>query len=296
MSAGTISDVSKWVNNSDLDYFAAFVRAYIPLNTWMNYNFNQDGDMNDSEMIEATQTQSSAFKDKVTDMIVNNAEFKQKMGFLHISLIDHPVLNKGSKILLNIILNSNPCTVSDDNDSSYSYKVEYQANYLDKLNFQAEVNNVFSVGIPEATVTSRTLQKRIAKIPVRTETVKTTITPSAAGSTPIVITQNKYDITNLENNTSISFITNSRWKKLKKCYENVRPFIEYDLVESGRSSIDLGVVKYKYDIENIYRSLIDTMYKLRCSLFHGTVTPDSDENLTYKAAYDVLNMMVKKLV
>jgi len=49
------------------------------------------------------------------------------------------------------------------------------------------------------------------------------------------------------------------------------------------------------DSEQLCKGIIEILYKLRNTLFHGEIVPDSDTNKVYEPAYQILYTLIQAL-
>ena len=57
----------------------------------------------------------------------------------------------------------------------------------------------------------------------------------------------------------------------------------------------MGQFKFVKDKEYIAQGLIEILYNLRNSLFHGELTPNKEANKIYGAAYKILRELIEAL-
>lgn len=58
----------------------------------------------------------------------------------------------------------------------------------------------------------------------------------------------------------------------------------------------MGEYNFVDDNNKISRGIVEILYLLRCSLMHGELSPDNNAKLVYQYAYEILRMILKKLV
>jgi hypothetical protein len=57
----------------------------------------------------------------------------------------------------------------------------------------------------------------------------------------------------------------------------------------------MGQIKFVKDSENVAKGLIEVLYNLRNSLFHGELIPNKEANKIYGAAYKILRELIEAL-
>jgi hypothetical protein len=107
----------------------------------------------------------------------------------------------------------------------------------------------------------------------------------------IEISQSKYDRNGLINNIDYkNRLSAEQQKNLLACYKVICP--EMPLLSSGSDALNIGDYQFVNDPPLISQAIIETIYKLRCVLFHGKIVPDKDIARIYEPAYHILKMLV----
>ena len=87
---------------------------------------------------------------------------------------------------------------------------------------------------------------------------------------------------------------------LLACYKAVMPDSVMNLLDGVNpkdksQSYMMGQIKFVKDSENVAKGLIEVLYNLRNSLFHGELIPNKEANKIYGAAYKILRELIEAL-
>ena len=66
----------------------------------------------------------------------------------------------------------------------------------------------------------------------------------------------------------------------------------HNLLSPSRDHLEIGSFKFVNNANLIARAIIETLYQLRNSLFHGEITPDSQTQRVYQPAYLILKSII----
>ena len=86
---------------------------------------------------------------------------------------------------------------------------------------------------------------------------------------------------------------------LKYFYGEINPYTIESVLKKTVSDKDKNIFLNIHFIDNnekISMALVDILYLLRCSLMHGEVLPDKNSIEVYKYAYEILAMILKKMI
>lgn len=254
----------EWKSLADIDYFSAFVKAYIPFNAWMNISYPTLD--TDRAKINKIKKNSNTFRDKICALLnadnQDGSQFRSLLGELHDLLENHYINNQDKRIsFTNVTIGKNTINVSEDSWRGIGFRVQY--------------------GNGTSTETNSLIKRR-------------------NGTSIFHLSQPNYDIEALKSNAN--FISQSQEYKshLLNCYKNVEPYIQKDFT-TGFNAMDqeayfvCGNYKFIKEPENLAKGLVEILYNLRNSLFHGELIPNKEANQVYGAAYRILYMLIQSL-
>lgn len=115
---------------------------------------------------------------------------------------------------------------------------------------------------------------------------------NSAGEVFVTITQTEYDETDLINHEDYRIkLSPEQQRNLLACYKTICP--ELSLLSSDpMNNMDIGGYRFINNPLIIAQAVIETIYKLRCVLFHGEIIPDKETSRIYEPAYHILKMLV----
>lgn len=259
----------EWKRLADIDYFGLFVKSYIPFNAWMNVSYTGQDLGSDRAKINAIKKDPNPFRNKICALLnANNQEgsyFRGLIGELHDLLENHYIYNQDKRISFTcIIIGKNPTNLSTYSYRGITYRVQY------------------GNGVPGNTQTEVLIKNH-------------------AGDAIVHITQPDYDIDGLKAHQKFIAITQDERKKiLLNCYTQVEPYIVKDFttgfdINDEKSFYQCGNYKFIKEGENLAKGLIEIIYNMRNTLFHGELIPDDDANRTYGAAYKILRTLINAI-
>lgn len=191
----------EWKALADLDYFSAFVKAYIPFNAWMNVSY---ATLNtDREKINEVKKNSNPFRDKICALLnagsQEGSHFRGLLGELHDMLEKHYIHNQDKRITFtNITLGRNPENVGECSRFGIGFRVQY------------------GNGSANSTNTHSLIKKR-------------------DGSAIFNFNQSNYNIDELKANSSFVTFSTDYQNLLLDCYKKVEPYIQinFTLIPTG---------------------------------------------------------------
>ena len=254
----------EWKALADIDYFGAFVKAYIPFNAWMNISYPALN--TDREKINEIKRNSNTFRDKICALLnadnQDGSQFRSLLGELHDLLENHYINNQDKRITFtNVTIGKNPQYIYEASCRGIGFRVQYGNG---------------------ATTETKSLIKR------------------RDGTSIFHLSQPNYDIEALRANADFVAQKQEYKSHLLNCYKNVEPYIQKDFT-TGFDAADLntyfecGNYKFIKESENLAKGLIEIIYNLRNSLFHGELVPNKEANQVYGAAYRILYLLIQSL-
>lgn len=254
----------EWKALADIDYFGAFVKAYIPFNAWMNISYPALN--TDREKINEIKRNSNTFRDKICALLnANNqdgSQFRGLLGELHDSLENHYINNQDKRITFtNVTIGKNPRNISEDSWRGIGFRVQY--------------------GNGATTETQSLIKRR-------------------NGTSIFHLLQPNYDIEALRANAEFVAQNQEYKSHLLNCYKDVEPYIQRDFTTGFNAAdqntyFECGNYKFIKEPENLAKGLIEIIYNLRNSLFHGELVPNKEANQVYGAAYRILYLLIQSL-
>ena len=242
----------------DIDYYSAFIKAWIAFNSWYRSEYRE---RTDREIIEKLKTESNRFKGYIETLLDTNnntdeaISFKKNLNNLRSALVSAAIVTQerggmNQQISFSEIAINNPKTLAEGDYRVTHYKIQ------------------------------RTRQK------------VTTVVHRKNNPADVYFQfeQDRYDETELDVHADFLRLGIEQQGQCKAFYKEVRPYVVESVLRKDR---DNNII-FINERSKVSRGVIEVLYLLRCSLMHGEVTPDNNSLEVYKYAYYVLAEVLKK--
>ncbi len=242
----------------DIDYYSAFIKAWIAFNSWYRSEYRE---RTDREIIEKLKTESNRFKGYIETLLDTNnntdeaISFKKNLDNLRSALVSAAIVTQerggmNQQISFSEIAINNPKTLAEGDYRVTHYKIQ------------------------------RTRQK------------VTTLVHRKNNPADVYFQfeQDRYDETELDVHADFLRLGIEQQGQCKAFYKEVRPYVVESVLRKDR---DNNII-FINERSKVSRGVIEVLYLLRCSLMHGEVTPDNNSLEVYKYAYYVLAEVLKK--
>lgn len=262
--ATNTANVKQWLDQSEIDYFTHFVKAWIPFNAWYRHAYGVDEQ--EREILEKIKTDGNKIRTRFMANLEgtdpNAIELRSHIAALHRRLSADPLIdNKNRRISFeNVCVGTNPKT----NETFLANGRKYTAERKKKPLVQVDCEVFNKKGVVIKTITQ-------------------------PGAWDWEAFQIHPDFMALE--------VNDRPRMLE-CYKQVNPYRFQSLLAAPSDKTPLMMDTYKFadDPAAIFAGLIDVIYGMRNLLFHGVLVPDSQANRTYEPAYHLLRHLTASIV
>lgn len=251
-----------WIRKIDIDvdYYSAFIKAWIAFNSWYRSEYRE---RTDRDIIEKLKTDSNRFKGYIETMLDENnntdeaSEFRKNLNSLQSALVCAAIVTQerggvSQQISFSEIAINNPKSLSEGDYRTTHYKVQ------------------------------------------RTKESIITLVYKKNDPTSIFFNfeQQRYEETALDIHADFLHLGVEQQGQCKAFYKEVRPYVTESVLTKNREN-DIVFITERAKVS---RGIIEVLYLLRCSLMHGEVTPDHNSSEVYKYAYYVLAAILKKMV
>lgn len=244
----------------DIDYFSAFIKAWIAFNSWYRSEYQLG---TDRVIIEKLKTQNNRFKGYIETFLGanNNSEeailFNDYLPKLQSSLVNATIVTQerggvNRQITFSEIAITNPKNIAESDYRRTHYRIQ------------------------------RSNQKVITLIHKKNSPVDVLFS----------LEQEVYDETALDIHADFLRLSDEQKGQCKAFYKEVCPYVMESVLTKDRENNTIFVTER----EKVSRGIIEVLYLLRCSLMHGDVTPDESSSEVYKYAYLTLSIVLKKLI
>lgn len=253
-----------WIDAIEIkvDYFSAFMKAWIAFNAWYNFSGEITG-KNDKECIEFIASQTNRFKTYTMNLIdaedVDGSAYRESIAKLHGALL-HAAITTQEYI---------------GTRQSVSF-AEVAVKNLNALKQKDYYNYHYEC--------SRSRGK-----------TKTVVTLKTSGALVFSFEQEGHDIDVLRQQSGFISLTPTQKEQCEACYKELTPYRISSVLASGQPAKQIGAYNFVNNSGKISEAVVIILYMLRCCLAHGDISPDEASNEVYKYAYEVLCAPLKKL-
>ncbi len=255
-----------WIKEIDInvDYFSAFIKAWIAFNSWYRSKYVE---RQDKQIIDRIKLENNEFKNYIKSLISNDVadseEFKQNIGKLHKALIIATIMTQERTSTAEVISFSNIAITNMKSTCDETYR------------------------------TSRYVMKRT------NSNIEIKIVDKNNDNVLFYMNQSRYNEVELESNVDFKNLSFERQAQLKAFYKEINPYITESVIKRNPVENDKNIYNDIHFVENdekIAIAIIDILYLLRCSLMHGEVCPNKNTMKVYQYAYEILSVILKKML
>lgn len=251
-----------WIRKIDIDvdYFSAFIKAWIAFNSWYRSEYRE---RTDREIIEKLKTENNRFKGYIETLLDKNnntdeaVAFKNNLADLQAALVSAAIVTQerggvNQQISFSEIAINNPKPIAEGDYRATHYKIQ------------------------------------------RTRQSVTTLVHKKNIPTEILFKfeQEAYEETALDVHADFLRLGIEQQGQCKAFYKEICPYVTESVLTKDR---DNNII-FISERAKVSRGIVEVLYLIRCSLMHGEVTPDSNSSKVYKYAYYVLAAVLKKMV
>ncbi len=255
----------RWLDLSEIDYLGHFVRAWLAFNAWYRSAHAQT---QDRAIIEDIKWQANPMRNGVLPLLTaetsDGAEFRSNIGLLHQRLENYRL------------------EVGKGNDKS-------------PISFQ----RVFLKERPSAPQTSNYMNWTYEVRPGAVNGSVVCEVKDRNGTTRFLLNQNRYDLAGLEGAPDFAARLNANQQgQLRGLYIAFSPRLVADLTNcpgAGARQIATGAVNMMCSPENLFAGIVENVYLMRCSLFHGELVPTKDATACYEPAYRIVRRFLASI-
>lgn len=257
-----MSSYKEWIQKIDIevDYFSAFIKAWIAFNAWYRSEYRE---RKDRDIIEKLKSENNHFKGYIETLLDENNNtddaitFRSNLTFLQSALVNVPIFTQerggvNQQISFSEIAINNPKCLSEGDYRTTHYQVR------------------------------------------RTKQSITTLVHKKNSPTDIYFSfeQERYDETALDVHSDFLRLGLEQQGQCKAFYKEVCPYVIESVLCKDRDNN----IRFVTERAKVSRGIIEVLYLLRCSLMHGEVTPDNNASEVYRYAYYILATILKKMI
>jgi len=254
-------NIKQWLDQSDVDFFTHFVKAWIPFNAWYRHTYDTlrtERDILDEVKSDGNRIRTR-FMAKLDGDDPDSEEIRNHIAAMHRRLSSDPLQDRNNNRVSfeNVCIGTNPQRIATSTSYGWRYRVERVQNS----------KNVVSTVSNRANVTTCTI----------TQT-------------------NGWDIGEFEVHTCFLSLDANKRGPFRQCYEEAHPLKFSSLLASNpppRDALLMDGYHFRNDQAAIFAGLVEVLYSMRNLLFHGELVPDSQANRTYEPAYYLLRHLIR---
>ncbi len=103
-----------------------------------------------------------------------------------------------------------------------------------------------------------------------------------------------YSIDKLEEKLNERGLSEPQKQYARSCYNKLSPEEEVNLLASTNEYYEIGSFRFIKNEQYIFKALMETIYDIRCLLFHGDIDPDDHKDI-YEQAYYIVRYFIENL-
>ena len=250
-----IDHKNHWLALSEIDYLGQFVKAWLAFNAWYRNAYNEP---QDRKIINAINWEPNPVLSKLRPMLARTSEeasqFRAEIGLLHHRLENYE-LHAGKSdekeriTLRNVYLKDSPPAIKTEDCDGCDLKVERNAG----------------------------------------GNVTTNVTRRRSGRVLVTFQQNKFDLNELEFQPQFQNDLNVRLQSaLRQLYKTAGPKHYANLMVGIEVKIKCGAYDFPCGAESLFAGVVEAVYLMRNTLFHGELVPTKEAAECYEPAYRIV--------
>lgn len=251
-----IENREAWLRMSDIDYVGQFVKAWLAFNAWYRSAYSET---QDRKIVNEFKWQSNpvlnTLRPKLEAQSDESAQFRAEIGLLHQRLENFELFaGKGTEkkriTLRNVFLRHNPPAVKTDDRYGFLFRVELLANR------QVTVN----------------------------------VTKKKGGTSLVQIPATAHDLQALPTSPGFQQLSVAQQNVLRRLYAEAAPLWHCDLTshedpEPGDPVLQCGAYQFRCGKDVLFAGVVEVLYEMRCTLFHGELAPTKQAVGCYEPAF-----------
>ena len=255
----------RWMGLSEIDYLGQFVKGWMAFNAWYRSNYSE---RQDRKIINEFKWQPNPVRNKLVPLLTRSDSedadlFRADVGLLHYRLENFEIHSgrddeKERISLSQVFLKDRPPFKKTESHWNYSFTVERPG-------------------------------------PGKIETVVT----NKAGIEVVRLTQSRYCIEELDELPAFGVLPISVRPKVRNLYQQAAPrlvedLLKYDGREAGEPShIKCGSFQFPCGRQVLFAGITETIYLMRCTLFHGELEPTAQASECYEPAFRIVRRFLQ---
>lgn len=255
----------RWMGLSEVDYLGQFVKAWMAFNAWYRSTY---AERQDRKIINEFKWQPNTARNKLVPLLTRSDGedadlFRADIGLLHYRLENFEI-NSGREdekeriTLSQVFLRDLPPFKKTDSHWNYTVTVDRAG-------------------------------------PGKVETVVT----NKGGTDVVRLNQTTYQIKDLDTFPAFASLPVSVRPKVRNLYQQAAPRQVEDLLKLNQRDagepphIKCGSFQFPCGRQALFAGVAETIYQMRCTLFHGELEPTQQANECYEPAYRIVRRFLQ---
>ena len=260
-------NVQEWIKLIEVDWLGQYARTWMAFNAWYRSQFGTE--KNDGKIIEKIKNDKQEICSEIENFLSGSGtlhkSFQSDIAELHNSLVHTNIESKSKKI-------------SFESIEDYQYT---------KGTKSIEENRR---GITYKVIIHADSKQRVVRV------------ENASGENMLNKTITTEDEESFQGEKWFEKLSDSGW--FEKLSQTQRNYLKADIEDSSpihnllapdSNPTEIGLFKFTSDKKLIARALIEILYQLRNSLFHGELTPTPEIQKAYEPAYLILKWIILRV-
>jgi hypothetical protein len=258
MSNTFIDNRDAWMRLSDVDYLGQFVKSWLALNAWYRSAYTETRDRKIIDEIKWNSNPVASYLRPLLSQQSDEAEqFRAEIGLLHHRLENYEIITGKGNTKERITL-----------------------------------TNIFLKENPPCVKSGQShgCLFSVERIQNKEITVKVL---GKTGNPIYQLTQPHYNLTGLQDDPAYGKLSTSRQSYLRALYDTAAPRLIADLTNGNEASIQCGAHTFGCSREHLFAGLVEAVYLMRCTLFHGELSPTREAAACYEPAYRIVRRFLE---
>lgn len=248
----------RWLQMSEVDYLGQFVKAWLAFNAWYRSAYTETQDRKIIEEIKWNPNQIAAkFRPLLVQTSQEAERFRTEIGLLHHRLEDYELHHGKGTEKSRIRFSKIVIRTEPSTTEQFTYW-NYQCN--------VERDNNGTVAV---------------------------VVTDKSGANRVNLKQPKFDLAGLETDDGFQGLANGLKKRCRRCYGLVNPRVERDLKAGEEEPIECGTHSFRCGPDFLFAGVLEVVYLMRCSLFHGDLVPTREASECYEPAYRIVRRFLE---
>ena len=260
-------NVQEWIKLIEVDWLGQYAKTWMAFNAWYRSEFGTE--KNDGKIIEKIKNDKKEICSTIESFLSGSGAlqkaFQSNLAELHNSLVHTNIESKGKKISFEAIEDyqyTKDTKSIEENKIGITYKITIHADNKKRV---VTVDNSSGENIFDQTINADDEESF----------------------------QGEKWFENLVKTGFFGKLSPTQRNYLKVYLEDSSPI--HNLLALDLNPTEIGLFKFIGDKKLIARALIEILYQLRNSLFHGELTPTPEVQKAYEPAYLILKWIILRV-